>query len=146
MKDGTTSSERSPLERLARSRSVQLQRHSEQLQIRIGSAQRPFSVTVYGIYPLERSLVVSAPVGADGGLIAVMREQTLACRWSSPVAVYSFRAMVTELAHRPHPVLFVGEVNSIQRFTRRRLPRVGTVLPATRCTRAPPPKRHCSPT
>lgn len=128
---GSTTIERSPLERLARARALQLQRHVEQLQIWFGSAQRQFPVTVFGIYPTERSLVLSAPVGADGSLVAVMRDQAMGCRWSGPVAVYTFKAMVTELAHRPHPVLFAGQLNSVVRFTRRQLPRVGTALPAT---------------
>jgi len=123
--------ERSPLERLARSRTLQLQRQVEQLQIWFGSAQRRFPVSVYGIYPMERSLVLSAPVGPDGGLVAVMRDQSMGCRWSGPVAVYTFRAMVTELGHRPHPVLFAGQISNVVRFTRRRLPRVEIALPAT---------------
>jgi c-di-GMP-binding flagellar brake protein YcgR len=128
---GGTGTERSPLEKLARARTVVLQRHVEQLQVWFGSAQRQFPVTVYGIYPTERSLVLSAPVGADGGLVAVMRDQTMGCRWSSPIAVYTFRATVLELAFRPHPVLHAGQINSVQRFTRRQLPRVATALPAT---------------
>lgn len=118
---GGTTIERSPLERLARARALLLHR----------ALERQFPVTVYGVYPTERSLVLSAPVGADGGLIAVMRDQPMGCRWSSPVAVYTFRAMVSELAFRPHPVLHAGQINSVQRFTRRKLPRVATALPAT---------------
>jgi c-di-GMP-binding flagellar brake protein YcgR len=128
---GDTASERSPLEKLARSRSQLLRRHGQQIQIWFGSAQRQFAVSVYGIYPAEGSLVLSAPVGADGGLVAVQRDQPIGCRWSSPLAVYTFRAMISELSFRPHAVLHAGQVNSVVRFTRRKLPRVPAAHPAT---------------
>jgi c-di-GMP-binding flagellar brake protein YcgR len=128
---GALAPERSPLEKLARARALQVQRHSNQLQIWFGSAQRQYPVTVFGVYPADRALIVSAPTGADGGLLAVMRDQTMGCRWSSPVAVYTFRAMVSELVYRPQPVLHAGQINSVVRFTRRQLPRVATALPAT---------------
>jgi c-di-GMP-binding flagellar brake protein YcgR len=128
---GDTSSERSPLEKLARSRALLLRRHGQQLQIWFGSGQRQFLVSVYGIYPAERSLVLSAPIGPDGSLVAIQRDQPIGCRWSGSLNVYTFRAMISDLSFRPHAVLHAGQINTVVRFTRRKLPRVLMAHPAT---------------
>lgn len=128
---GRTATERSALERYASARRLQLQRSGQTLTIWFSDAQRRFQVNLYGVFESARSLLLSAPVGPDTQLIAVMRDQPLNCRWTSPLAVYSFKGVVTELGFKPVPLLHVGQLHALQRHSQRRLPRAPLALPAT---------------
>jgi hypothetical protein len=132
--------EASALERFARTYAEIARRWRPRLRITTADGRRHYMVDVLGLNPVDRSVLLSAPITADGSLVAVLRNQALACRWTNPLAVYAFRGLITNLAFDPQPVVFLGQLHAVRRFAQRKLPRAITAMTASLAT----PKLHAA--
>lgn len=89
-----------------------------------------YTVPVLGSIGDPPVLIVSAPAGPDGGLLAVIKGQALYGRWLSATTVFRFRATILRLAFEPLPLVYLEVPAKIESRPFRRKPRVATTLGA----------------
>lgn len=105
----------SPLQRLAAASSDMHRRARRVLTVTPANSQRSFDVSLLGVLSVRRCLLISAPATADGSLIAISRDSTLACRWFNPMASFEFTATVANLLFEPVPIIVLAELRKIVR-------------------------------
>lgn len=95
-----------------------------------GESDKTFPVAVYGLVPSSRFMILGAPATADGSLIAVMKGQTLSCRWVNASSAFLFDALITKILFDPVPLLFTRLDDRVRRRSVRNLPRALANMPA----------------
>jgi c-di-GMP-binding flagellar brake protein YcgR len=114
---------RAVLEKLAKDYGDAAQRARFTLSISPGESTQVYSVWLLGVVRDKRHLIVTAPTTTGNALIAVMKGQTLTCRWFNPTTAFRFKASILKLAFEPIPLLYLELPIDIERKIARRLPR-----------------------
>jgi Flagellar protein YcgR/PilZ domain len=117
------SDRRAILDSLAKQYGDAAQRARFNLSISPGDGDKSFSVWVLGVVRDKRHLIVTAPTTASNALIAVMKGQSLMCRWFNPTTAFRFKATILKLAFEPIPLLYLELSEDVERKIARRLPR-----------------------
>jgi hypothetical protein len=118
------------LETFAKAYSGGRERARSHLQVTPGSGNLAFKVTVFGILPANRELIVSAPKTAEGGLIAVYTGLTLHCDWFNASTLFRFDVVIAKVVFEPQPLLYLRLSESVQHCPVRNVPRALVNLPA----------------
>ena len=116
-------SRRAALEVLAKDYGDAAQRARFNLSISPGDGDKSYTVWVLGVVRDKRHLIVTAPTTATNALIAVIKGQSLTCRWFNPTTAFRFKATILKLAFEPIPLLYLELSEDIERKIARRLPR-----------------------
>jgi c-di-GMP-binding flagellar brake protein YcgR len=114
---------RAVLEKLAKDYGDAAQRARFTLTITPGEGAQAYSVWVLGVVRDKRHLIVTAPTTANNALIAVIKGQSLTCRWLNPTTAFRFKATILKLAFEPIALLYLELPADIERKIARRLPR-----------------------
>jgi c-di-GMP-binding flagellar brake protein YcgR len=93
------------------------------LVISVGDSKTTYTVSVVGVIRSKRQLILNAPVNEDGSLIAVIKGQSLVCKWINATTMFHFRAMVSRILFDPVPLLHVDLPPVVDRRTLRGVPR-----------------------
>jgi c-di-GMP-binding flagellar brake protein YcgR len=114
---------RAALEALAKDYGDAAQRARFSLTLTTSEGGPAYSVWVLGVVRDKRHLIVTAPTTTANALIAVIKGQSLMCRWFNPTTAFRFRATISKLAFEPLPVLYLELPLEIERKIARKLPR-----------------------
>ena len=100
------------------------------LALTLGEGRQPITVGVVGVIREKRQLVLRAPTNLDGSLIAVMKGQSLACKWINATTAFQFRALIVRILFEPVPLIYIELPPLAERHTLRGVPRALTNLRA----------------
>jgi Flagellar protein YcgR/PilZ domain len=93
------------------------------LVISPGDSKVSYTVSVVGVISAKRQLILNAPVNEDGSLIAVMKGQSLSCKWINASTMFQFRVLISRILFDPVPLLHVDLPSQVERRTLRGVPR-----------------------
>ena len=119
----TRNPRRFALENLARDYADIGARSRMGLLISPGDSKVNYTVAVIGVIREKRQLVLRAPVNDDGSLIAVMKGQSLSCRWINATTAFQFRALIVRILFEPVPLVHIELPPVVERRTLRGVPR-----------------------
>ncbi len=111
------------LDRFAREYGDASERQRYGLLVSIGDAEKAYLVQALGLARERRSLIVTAPENDSRELIAVMKGQTLTCRWFNATTAFRFRVTIAKLAFEPLPLLYLDLPEHVEHSEVRQLPR-----------------------
>jgi c-di-GMP-binding flagellar brake protein YcgR len=111
------------LDRFAREYGDARERSRYGLRISIGDSGKFYSVTALGSVRDQGYLIVTAPENENRELIAVLKGQTLTCRWFNATTAFRFRATIAKVGFEPIPLLYLELPERIERSEVRQLPR-----------------------
>ncbi len=89
---------------------------------------KPFAVQVMGVH--GQSLIVTAPVQADGSLVPIMPNQMFVCRTFQLTSAFRFSAAVLKSAFEPFPHLYLQLKKEVERRQIRSSPRAKVAVRA----------------
>jgi hypothetical protein len=89
---------------------------------------KAFSVQLMGVH--GRSIIVTAPVQADGSLVPVMPNQVFVCRTFQLTSTFRFTAAATKSAFEPFPHLYLQLKKEVERRQIRGAPRAKVAVRA----------------
>lgn len=121
---------RSPMEVFVRAYAEVGRRTRLELQVFPGESEQKFTVAVLGVMRAQRLLMVAAPRTRDGSLIAVGKGLGMTCQWLNATTAFRFRALITNLAFEPAPIVYLGQPSGVRRRTLRGDPRAVAALTA----------------
>jgi c-di-GMP-binding flagellar brake protein YcgR len=93
------------------------------LVISQGDSKTTYTVAVIGVIRSKRQLILNAPVNEDGSLIAVIKGQSLSCKWINATTMFQFRALISRILFDPVPLLHIDLPAQVERRTLRGVPR-----------------------
>lgn len=111
------------LERFARDYGDASARLRYGLRVSIGDGDKSFTVNALGLVRERRCLIVTAPENEHRELIAVVKGQSLTCRWFNATTAFRFRATITKIAFEPLPLLYLDLPQEVEHSEVRQLPR-----------------------
>jgi hypothetical protein len=123
-------SRKSALEIFARDIGNTRQRSRAGITASSGEGRPSYPITVLGVIPGKRYLIVSAPTTADGSLIAVNKNMNLSCRWMNSSSAFKFEAVIVKLSFEPVPLLYLKLADRISIRAVRNMPRALASFPA----------------
>jgi hypothetical protein len=88
-----------------------------------GDAKTSYPVAALGVVRDKRYLIVTAPQTEDHGLLAIVKGQSVTCRWFNASTAFRFRATILKLAFEPIPLVYLGLPEQVERTIVRQLPR-----------------------
>ncbi len=118
------------LEAFARSYGGTQERSRFSINITPQGSDRSFPVTVLGVLPIKRELIVSAPVNAEGSLIAVYQGLSLRCDWFNASTIFRFGAAIAKVVFEPQPLLYLRLADQTWHRSVRSVPRAVVSMPA----------------
>jgi hypothetical protein len=121
---------RRALEAFARDFGNKRQRSRTTITVSPGESKQSYLISVLGVIPGPRYLIVSAPTTVDGGLIAVHKGQVLRCRWLNPSSAFKFDATIARISFEPVPLLYLHLADRVSKRAIRHEPRALASFPA----------------
>lgn len=100
------------------------------LLINFGESKDNYTVSTVGVIRSKRILVLTAPVTAEGALVALTNGQVLTCRWFGATTAFRFRVKIIRMVFDPVPLLHVELPPIVERRTVRGVPRALATLRA----------------
>jgi c-di-GMP-binding flagellar brake protein YcgR len=95
-----------------------------------GEGKENYTVSAVGVIRAKGILVVTAPLTAEGALVAVMNGQVLTCRWFGATTAFRFKVKIVRMVFDPVPLLHVELPPVVERRTVRGVPRALSTLRA----------------